>query len=389
MSKTCENCGSPHIIHTEYMDICDDCLSTVVFNKGSQLSKHFTNDDFRTFYSSHKSVLDLDHTGLMDVCQRLIAMNSEIPSLLNLCGMCYMRQNEDYENAIIMFKKAIEINPRYGTAHYNLANAYRLSDTLSTATSINAKDAINHLNEAYKYITPQDSRYKEFIRGSVLSLAEMGRKQMAMATLEDAMSHGFQSTPELRAALGGKRTESAPPSPPPRTENTPSQTSNNQMNTASSSANNMHNGARQGVLEEKDETYKRRIIIPRNVGIICTLIFFTLGNVSGGVALLALIGAIAGFVIMANGLSANKNRCPQCRAWDTMETISSNVINKDRVQVKRTLNTTHRYASGKTGTTSREVLVDADEFTLKETYRCKNCGFTKEGTRKVIQDKIR
>ena len=387
MSKTCENCGSPHIIHTEYMDICDDCLSTIVFNKGSQLSKHFTNAEFRAFYSSNKSVLDLDNTGLMDACQRLITMNSEIPSLLNLCGMCYMRQNEDYDNAIIMFKKAIEINPRYGTAHYNLANAYRLSDSLSTATSINTKDAINHLNEAYKYITPQDSRYKEFIRGSVLSLAEMGRKQMAMATLEDAMSHGFQSTPELQAALGGRKKESAPPPEPPRSENT--QSSNNQTNNASNRTNNAQNNAKQGVLAEKDETYKRRIIIPRNVGIISSILFLLFCNVSSGLAFFALVGAIAGFVIMANGLSANKNRCPRCRAWDTMETISSNVINKDRVKVKRTLHTTHRYASGKTGTTSREVLVDADEYTLRETYCCKNCGFTKEGTRKVIQDNIR
>lgn len=86
---------------------------------------------------------------------------------------------------------------------------------------------------------------------------------------------------------------------------------------------------------------------------------------------------------------SSERRCPNCRAWDSLITIKSNQVNQQKVKVRRNLGSSYYRTSGTHTYGSRQVFVSADEYTLKETYRCNVCGHTVNGTRKVIDDGIR
>ena len=58
--------------------------------------------------------------------EKILDLSEKFPddSLIhNIVGACYAGQG-NLDSAIKNYQKAIEINPKYGKAHYNLADAY-------------------------------------------------------------------------------------------------------------------------------------------------------------------------------------------------------------------------------------------------------------------------
>lgn len=138
-----------------------------------------------------------------------------------------------------------------------------------------------------------------------------------------------------------------------------------------------------GTIPKNDGQYKRRVTIPLLVGVASLII----GLAASSFWLFAI--AIVAFIFLAFGLKANKQRCPNCRAWDSIVTIKSDQVDSKKVKVRRNLNSTYYRTSGNATFGSRQVFVNADEITYNEVYRCKNCGYEMKGTRRVIDDGIR
>lgn len=132
-----------------------------------------------------------------------------------------------------------------------------------------------------------------------------------------------------------------------------------------------------------DTQYVLRVIVP-----LLAMIGFIFGAfISEEYILLAI--AIAPLCFLIAGLKAANRRCPRCGAWDSLITIKSNQVGQQKVKVRRNLHSSYYRTSGTHTFGSRQVFVNADEYTLKETYRCNICGHTMNGTRKVIDDGIR
>ncbi len=136
-------------------------------------------------------------------------------------------------------------------------------------------------------------------------------------------------------------------------------------------------------LPEVDKQFWVRILIPLMAG----GSFILAGLIGKSIGLL--IVGIVGLVIFGFGIKANNQRCPNCRAWNSMTTIKSEKVGEKKVKVRRNLNSTYYRTSGNTTFGTRQVFVSADEVTYKEVYRCVHCGYEMRGTRRVIDDGIR
>lgn len=132
-----------------------------------------------------------------------------------------------------------------------------------------------------------------------------------------------------------------------------------------------------------DGQYWLRVIIP-----MLAMFAFIMGAIISEEWILLLI-AIVPFCIMAAGLKAAQRRCPNCGAWNSMATIESKCVGKQKVKVRRNLYSSYYRTSGKNTFSSREVFVSADEYTYREVYQCNICGHQVSGTRKAIDDGIR
>ncbi len=134
---------------------------------------------------------------------------------------------------------------------------------------------------------------------------------------------------------------------------------------------------------EIDSQYWIRIITPMITGGGCAFLWY----ITKSAGLLGV--AIIAFIIMFFGFKANKQRCPNCRAWNCMTTIKSEKVGERKVKVRRNLSSTYYRSSGNTTVGTRQVFVNADELTYNEVYRCAYCGYEMKGTRRVVDDGIR
>ena len=137
------------------------------------------------------------------------------------------------------------------------------------------------------------------------------------------------------------------------------------------------------VIPQNDAQFKRRVTLP----LLASIALVVIGWIAKSFFLFIL--AIVAFVFFILGLKANKQRCPKCRAWDSIVTVTSNKVDSKKVKVRRNLNSTYYRTSGNATFGSRQVFVNADEITYNELYRCQNCGYEIKGTRRVIDDGIR
>ena len=160
------------------------------------------------------------------------------------------------------------------------------------------------------------------------------------------------------------------------------------QNNASVSENNTSSGQISQYTKSKvkptvDGQFCIRVIVPFIAGV---------GLLWAGIAgssLWMIIGGAIGAVAFIFGLVANRKRCPQCRAWNPWITTSSQQVGQKKVKVRRNLNSTYYRTSGRATFGTRQVFVNADEYTYKETYRCSHCGYELVGKRTVIDDGIR
>jgi hypothetical protein len=129
------------------------------------------------------------------------------------------------------------------------------------------------------------------------------------------------------------------------------------------------------------------IILPLLTAVGCGIAFFTSFEIP--FIFITVIAIIWLFV----GLNKFNGRCEKCGVCSAFYVADRVQIGKEKVKVQRTLNTnsTRISVKGKASYTHsrRNVLVSADEITYKELYQCKDCGYQKEGIRRVIDDKIR
>ncbi len=193
MINSCEKCGSKHIIHIDNMEICDDCLSTIVYDDGgSVLSNHITTDAFVKYYNSVRTSIGSDSSLSEEVCKNLVSMELDIPTVLNMYGICLVNKG-DYDNSIKYFRKAIEINPAYGAAYCNIAKAYYAKEDYD--------GMLQNLKWAEKYILPEDDRYKDFMGAYAYALAAKGMVNNAENKLKIAEKYGFANGDNVRSLL--------------------------------------------------------------------------------------------------------------------------------------------------------------------------------------------
>ncbi len=132
-----------------------------------------------------------------------------------------------------------------------------------------------------------------------------------------------------------------------------------------------------------DGQFWLRIIIPFVAGCVLVILGITFKSIG------FFVGAVVAFVIFGFGVKANTRRCPRCKAWNSLVTVKSEQVGQKKVKVRRNLNSTYYRTSGNATFGSRQVFVNADEYTYKEQYRCSNCGYEMMGTRSKIDDGIR
>ncbi len=200
--------------------------------------------------------------------------------------------------------------------------------------------------------------------------------------------HGLNPCPDVKSELIAM---SEPPSPVKKTQNAIMKPGSSMVRTAPEAPKPADSQSREETYSQKssymvpqnDSQFKKRVTIPLLICITTAII----GWIASSIGLF--IVAIAAFVFFILGLKANKQRCPNCRAWDSIMTIKSDQVDSKRVKVRRNLNSTYYRTSGNATFGSRQVFVNADEITYNEIYRCRNCGYEMKGTRRVIDDGIR
>ena len=190
MSKSCEKCGCTHIIHIEMMDICNECLSTIVYGKdGSILSTHLTSEDLREYYMSILSEVELDELSRDSINEKLYSLASDIPTILNAYGVTLFKK-KNYKTAIEKLKKAVDINPSYGTAYYNLARIYKHREDYLE---------MNRFLELAEPLIPHDGEiYADFLEDKALSHTIATRNTSAKMELDKAERHGKKDEEYVR-----------------------------------------------------------------------------------------------------------------------------------------------------------------------------------------------
>ena len=126
-----------------------------------------------------------------------------------------------------------------------------------------------------------------------------------------------------------------------------------------------------------------RVVIPMIVTIVCCLYAFG----SGYYFFLGI--AVIPFVLFISGLNAHVKRCPTCRAWNSMYIAGQELINEDKVRVRRPLGSAYFRTSGRATFGVRQTFVSAEEKTYYATIKCRICGYETKTMRRVIDDKIR
>ena len=198
MINVCEKCGKKHIIHIDNMDICDNCMSTVVYDESDKvLSKHKTSDAFVEYYNSVRDSLTESSMMSEQICKKMVNLAPDIPTILNAYGICLINKG-DNDNAIKYFKKAININPCFGSAYCNIAKAYYSTEDYA--------GMLQSLKHAEKYIFPEDDRYKDFLGDYACALAINGRVRNAEMILEKAEKYGYESGERIRSIINGAAT---------------------------------------------------------------------------------------------------------------------------------------------------------------------------------------
>lgn len=260
----------------------------------------------------------------------------------------------------------------YDAAHYDdfISQKQIITDSLMMYDlehhTKKTQQFFNFLNKLAKTFASQDSTYTKPVEDFLSWFGK--RASIFVQTKGQTLMNG-------RAAnIQEQTTASATPQKEPHaanqkeTQNTPTQAAV-QMNIPQTPA--------------VDTQYVLRVIVP-----LLAMIGFIFGAfISEEYILLAI--AIAPLCFLIAGLKAANRRCPRCGAWDSMITIKSNQVGQQKVKVRRNLHSSYYRTSGTHTFGSRQVFVNADEYTLKETYRCNICGHIMNGTRKVIDDGIR
>ena len=108
-----------------------------------------------------KPILELFADGkiqdALDASKKLRKMHPNDPLLLNIIGACQAEKNE-FDQAIGSYKEALEMNPNYAKAHYNLAAVFHKTGVLKKAIlsyeraidiDPNFAEAINNLGAVY------------------------------------------------------------------------------------------------------------------------------------------------------------------------------------------------------------------------------------------------
>ena len=227
MPDKCRQCGSEHLIQQDHMVICDDCLSTIVLKEdGSVLAEYLTNEAFKKTYAESKGSININDERFHMISKNLLSRQGDNPALLNLLGMYYIRR-ERYGDAIKVLKQAVDLNPLYVTACYNLAVAYHYFGYNELS--------VKYYEEARKNVDMNDERYIDIMSGCALALSETGRSVKAEDYLEKAEAKGFSHGDEVRAKIGTKKLED---DEIPGTNRNFNRTSQGTRNNASSGTNN-------------------------------------------------------------------------------------------------------------------------------------------------------
>lgn len=99
--------------------------------------------------------------------------------------------------------------------------------------------------------------------------------------------------------------------------------------------------------------------------------------------------ALIPIILFFRGISALKNRCPNCRAWDPWIVKNERLIKEDRVKVRRSLGSMYYRTSGRTTFGVRQTFVSAEEKTFELLCRCRVCNYETKRIVTNIDDKIR
>lgn len=140
---------------------------------------------------------------------------------------------------------------------------------------------------------------------------------------------------------------------------------------------NVYNTTKQKSGGVVDAMFWIRIIFPFIIGIVAFFLFKSL------------IVTIICAIIFFNGIAANKERCPQCMAWNAFYTAQSECVGNQDVKVRRNLTEQTHRSTGYHSIKTKEIIVDGVEYTYDEIYKCKYCGYEIKGKRTKIVDNLR
>ena len=289
MPETCKKCGSIHIIMTDHMQICDDCLSTVVFNEdGTVFAEHLTSEDFKKNYMRVRAQLRPENGKPATACRTLYADEMEIPPILNLYGLALVGEKK-YKDAIRLLKKAAELNPLYVTALYNLATAYELSE--------DHDKAVTYYDQALKNITTGDERYADIKGACALAMAKQRRFSKAEYYLEDAEKQGFEYGGIVRRVIdrAGTDDDDAPIGRTNRKEQLDTKEPGKTADDQPSKEEKVYSSGQTNAAPQGEQRIKgaKKITWPYFAGIGLLAVIFFSGIVQSILVYLLLIGGIA------------------------------------------------------------------------------------------------
>lgn len=289
MTLKCQKCECNHITVDNLMEICENCLSTTIYNSDNTIKEQVIVED--AFFNEYRAIRDTlfsedDQTQLRQ-CLKLISLNKRLPFLWNYCGVLCMRMAR-YDEAIKYLKNAVSLHSAYGTAYCNLANAYYKSGS--------DKLSVNSYKQAIKFSSPAEENYASILGDFSLLLARMNMIENSQMYLEKALSHGYaySDTVQNELALANRRvTEQKANIPAPAPVSTPTTVHNHITNNnlfVGNGAVGQHLGLKYPVVEEFSTKLKTSSVVWMIIGIMQIVIGFASVGISLGSILISVCG---------------------------------------------------------------------------------------------------
>lgn len=176
--RECEFCGSTYTIESDNTVVDETLTDAKLVQYYLEASKYQNNNDF---------------SGELKVLTQALELNPNNPLTLVKVGRCYRNLNLHNE-AIKMYKRAIAIDPKTGTAYTNIGTICLLNQNWSEAST--------YYQKGLPLIDKGENDYWVGYANYAIAIAKLGDPKKAEQMIAEAESHGYKNGDGCRKMAG-------------------------------------------------------------------------------------------------------------------------------------------------------------------------------------------